>query len=159
MYFFSSVALRMPNFLRTFTPNILTPIRYRMNLLIMRMLSPIFVFSIMLLMSLSPLVMDPNLNESSVESASGPKSLIDFEITSIEIGNQTRDAKEWTQPDGSILEYVMRDETIQINVTFTQAGSSGQPASAEGYLQIWHPIGFIIAEYNVSMLLLSLIHI
>ena len=119
----------------------------------MRMLSPIFVFSIMLLMSLSPLVMDSNLEGDTIESASGPKSLIDFEITSIEIGNQTRDAKEWTQPDGSILEYVMRDETIQINVTYTQAGSSGQPASAEGYLQIWHPIGFIIAEYNVSMLL------
>ena len=116
----------------------------------MRMLSPIFVFSIMLLMSLSPLVMDSNLEGDTIESASGPKSLIDFEITSIEIGNQTRDAKEWTQPDGSILEYVMRDETIQINVTYTQAGSSGQPASAEGYLQIWHPIGFIIAEYNVS---------
>jgi len=117
------------------------------------MLSPIFVLSIMLLMSLSPLAMNSNLDESSVESAVGPKSLIDFEITSIEIGNQTRDASEWTQPDGSIVEYVMRDETIQINVTYTQAGSSGQPASAEGYLQIWHPIGFIIAEYNVSMLL------
>ena len=69
--------------------------------------------------------------------------MIDFEITSIEIGNQTRDAKEWTQPDGSIVEYIMRDETIQINVTYTQAGSSGQPAAAEGYLQIWHPVGFI----------------
>ena len=80
-----------------------------MKLLIMRTLSPFFVFSIMLLMSLSPLVMDSNLDDTSMESASGPKSLIDFEITSIEIGNQTRDAKEWTQPDGSILEYVMRD--------------------------------------------------
>jgi len=76
-----------------------------MNLLIMRMLSPIFVLSIMLLMSLSPLAMNSNLDESSIESATGPKSLIDFEITSIEIGNQTRDASEWTQPDGSIVEY------------------------------------------------------
>ena len=107
----------------------------------------------MLMMSLSPLVMDSELEEKTEVSAIGAKSLIDFEITSIEVGNQTRDAKEWTQPDGSILEYVMRDETIQINVTYTQAGSSGQPAAAEGYLQIWHPIGFIIAEYNVSMLL------
>ena len=97
--------------------------------------------------------MVPELDESDFESDVGTKSLIDFEVTSIELGNQTRDANQWTQPDGSIVEYVMRDETIQINVTYTQAGSSGQPASAEGYLQIWHPIGFIIAEYNVSMLL------
>jgi len=119
----------------------------------MRTLSPFFVLSILLLMSLSPLVMVPELDESDFESDVGTKSLIDFEVTSIELGNQTRDANQWTQPDGSIVEYVMRDETIQINVTYTQAGSSGQPASAEGYLQIWHPIGFIIAEYNVSMLL------
>ena len=38
-------------------------------------------------------------------------------------------------------------------MTYTQSGSSGQPAAAEGYLQIWHPVGFLIAEYNVSMLL------
>lgn len=139
--------------IQTSTPNILTQIRYRMRLLIMRTLSPFFVLSIMVMMSLSPLVLNSELDERDIESDVGTKSLIDFEVTSIEIGNQTRDANEWTQPDGSIMEYVMRDETIQINVTYTQAGSSGQPASAEGYLQIWHPIGFIIAEYNVSMLL------
>ena len=119
----------------------------------MRMLSPFFVLSILVMMSLSPLALNSELDERGIESDVGTKSLIDFEVTSIEIGNQTRDANQWTQPDGSIMEYVMRDETIQINVTFTQAGSSGQPATAEGYLQIWHPIGFIIAEYNVSMLL------
>ena len=105
------------------------------------------------MMSLSPLFVDSELKENENSGDIGPKSLIDFEITSIEIGNQTRDAKEWIQPDGSIVEYIMRDETIQINVTYTQAGSSGQPAAAEGYLQIWHPVGFMIAEYNVSMLL------
>ena len=119
----------------------------------MRMLTPIFVLSILIMMSLSPLFVNSELHTDENREDIGPKSLIDFEITSIEIGNQTRDAKEWTQPDGSIVEYIMRDETIQINVTYTQAGSSGQPASAEGYLQIWHPVGFMIAEYNVSMLL------
>ncbi len=119
----------------------------------MRMLTPIFVLSILIMMSLSPLFVDSELREEENIGDVGPKSLIDFEITSIEVGNQTRDAKEWTQPDGSIVEYVMRDETIQINVTYTQSGSSGQPAAAEGYLQIWHPVGFLIAEYNVSMLL------
>ena len=107
----------------------------------MRMLTPIFVLSILIMMSLSPLFVNSELHTDENREDIGPKSLIDFEITSIEIGNQTRDAKEWTQPDGSIVEYIMRDETIQINVTYTQAGSSGQPASAEGYLQIWHPVG------------------
>jgi uncharacterized membrane protein len=119
----------------------------------MRSLSPMFVLSLMLLMSLSPMLLQSDLGERPEESSAVPKALIDFEVTSIEIGNASRDAKTWLQPDGSEQEYVMRDETIQINVTFTQAGSSGQPAAAEGFLQIWHPVGFLIVEFNVSMIL------
>ena len=47
----------------------------------------------------------------------------------------------------------MRDELIQINVTFTQAGTSGQPASAIGIMQIWHPVGVMVAEWSVNMTL------
>ena len=55
----------------------------------MRMLTPIFVLSILIMMSLSPLFVDSELKENENIGEIGPKSLIDFEITSIEIGNQT----------------------------------------------------------------------
>ena len=63
--------------------------------------------------------LDPD-EQSSVQA----KSLIDFEVTSIEIGTGSVSAMEWSQPDGSIEEYVIRGQEIQIEVTFTQAGTS-----------------------------------
>ena len=81
------------------------------------------------------------------------RALIDFEVSDIELGNGSLQAREWTNPDNSIIQYVMRDELIQINVTFTQAGTSGQPASAIGKMQIWHPVGVMVAEWIVNMTL------
>ena len=87
--------------------------------------------------------------QSSVQA----KSLIDFEVTSIEIGTGSVSAMEWSQPDGSIEEYVIRGQEIQIEVTFTQAGTSSQPAYADASLQIWHPVGFMIDEFISNMTL------
>ena len=47
----------------------------------MRMLTPIFVLSILIMMSLSPLFVDSELKENENSGDIGPKSLIDFEIT------------------------------------------------------------------------------
>ena len=80
-------------------------------------------------------------NGSSVQARS---SLIDFEVTSIEFGTGSNQAMQWNQPDGSVQEYVIRGQEIQIEVTFTQAGTSSQPAYAEASLQIWHPVGFCL---------------
>lgn len=118
----------------------------------MRSLSPLTIIAILMVTSLSPLAFGPALDHNPAREIS-PRALIDFEVTEIEIGNGSLSAMEWTNPDGSIVEYVLRDELIQINVTFTQAGTSGQPASASGSLQIWHPIGFKVAEWQVNMTL------
>ena len=92
------------------------------------------------------------LEQTSTYQAS-PRDLVDFEVTDIELGNNSRQARDWTNPDGSMVEYVMRDELIQINVTFTQVGTSGQPASAVGTLQIWHPVGVKVAQWSTNMTL------
>jgi len=92
------------------------------------------------------------LEQTSTYQAS-PRDLVDFEVTDIELGNNSRQARDWTNPDGSMVEYVMRDELIQINVTFTQVGTSGQPASAVGTLQIWHPVGVKVAQWSANMTL------
>ena len=118
----------------------------------MRSLSPLTLFVILMVTSLSPLAFGPALEHNPTREVS-PRALIDFEVSDIELGNGSLQAREWTNPDNSIIQYVMRDELIQINVTFTQAGTSGQPASAIGKMQIWHPVGVMVAEWIVNMTL------
>jgi len=105
---------------------------------------------------MSPALIGNSLDFDTVDRGAQPRALIDFEVTSIEVGNSSRDAMDWEQPNGEIAEYIIRDETVQINVTFTQAGTSSQPATADGWLQIWHPVGFIIAQFQVNMTLSGL---
>ena len=118
----------------------------------MRNMSPLALFAILMVTSLSPFAFGPALEHNTTREVS-PRALIDFEVSDIELGNGTLEAREWLNPDGSIVQYVMRDELIQINVTFTQAGTSGQPASAIGIMQIWHPVGVMVAEWSVNMTL------
>ena len=113
---------------------------------------PLTIFAILMVTSLSPLAFGPALEHNPTREVS-PRALIDFGVSDIELGNSSLQAREWTNPDDSIVQYVMRDELIQINVTFTQVGTSGQPASAIGKMQIWHPVGVMVAEWSVNMTL------
>ena len=126
------------------------------NLLSMRSISPLTLFVILILTSLSPLAMHSSLDQSEMSRDASPRDLIDFEVSGIEIGNGSLDAREWINSDGSVTEYVLRDELIQINVTFTQAGTSSQPSAANGKLEIWHPVGHKVIEWSVNMTLSGL---
>ena len=108
----------------------------------------------LLVTSMAPVFGGVNqLDLDNGSSAQARSSLIDFEVTSIEFGTGANQAMQWSQPDGSVQEYVIRGQEIQIEVTFTQAGTSSQPAYAEASLQIWHPIGFMIDEFTSNMTL------
>ncbi|HJM13094.1 MAG TPA: hypothetical protein QF641_01200 [Candidatus Thalassarchaeaceae archaeon] len=78
---------------------------------------------------------------------------VDFEVTGIEVGNNTLSPKTWVQPDSSIMEYMTKSETIQINVTFFQGGVDPSPITADAKLEIWHPIGIIIQEWTFNITL------
>ena len=122
----------------------------------MRSQYPLLLCFLLIATSMSPALVGNSLEFDSADRAVQPRALIDFEVTSIEVGNSSREAMQWEQPDGEIAEYIIRDETIQINVTFTQAGTSSQPATADGWLQIWHPVGFMIMQFQVNMTLSGL---
>ena len=124
--------------------------------ILMRSLSPFLLVSLMLAMSMAPMAVNSMMDEPAPDLSATPKALIDFEVTAIEVGASWNLAEQWTQPDGSIEEYVIRDELTQVNVTFTQVGTSSQPAYAEGWMQVWHPIGFLIEEHYVNMTLSGL---
>ncbi len=103
----------------------------------MRRLEPLLLVSLMLAMIVAPT----------------PKALIDFEVTSIVLGDSLAQAQTWEQPDSTNMEYVIRGQSIAVTMTFTQAGTSSQPAYAEGWMQVWHPIGFLVEEHYVNMTL------
>ena len=119
----------------------------------MRRLEPLLLVSLMLAMIVAPMATEslgPNNDDSR---AATPKALIDFEVTSIEIGDSLAQAQTWEQPDSTNMEYVIRGQSIAVTMTFTQAGTSSQPAYAEGWMQVWHPIGFLVEEHYVNMTL------
>ena len=119
----------------------------------MRRLEPLLLVSLMLAMIVAPMATDslgPNNDDSR---AATPKALIDFEVTSIVLGDSLAQAQTWEQPDSTNMEYVIRGQSIAVTMTFTQAGTSSQPAYAEGWMQVWHPIGFLVEEHYVNMTL------
>ena len=119
----------------------------------MRVVSPLLLCSLLLVTALAPVFGGINQLEVDDDSSVQARSLIDFEVTSIEFGTGSSQSKMWSQPDGSIVEYVIKGQEIQIEVTFTQAGTSSQPAYADASLQIWHPVGFMIDEFTSNMTL------
>jgi len=119
----------------------------------MRNLAPLLLVSLMLAMIVAPMATDSLGPSNDNSRAATPKALIDFEVTSIEVGDSLTQAQSWEQPDSTNSEYVIRGQSIAVTVTFTQAGTSSQPAYAEGWMQVWHPIGFLVEEHYVNMTL------
>ncbi len=119
----------------------------------MRNLAPLLLVSLMLAMIVAPMATDSLGSTNDDSRAATPKALIDFEVTSIEVGDSLTQAQSWEQPDSTNSEYVIRGQSIAVTVTFTQAGTSSQPAYAEGWMQVWHPIGFLVEEHYVNMTL------
>jgi len=91
---------------------------------------------------------------SPKQSEVGPKNNpVDFEVSEIEVGNSSYSPRVWEQPDSSSLEYMIKGETIQINVTFRQVGVDPSPVTADAKLEIWHPIGTLIQEWSFNITL------
>jgi hypothetical protein len=78
---------------------------------------------------MAPMAVNSMMDEPAPDRSATPKALIDFEVTAIEVGASWNLAEQWTQPDGSIEEYVIRDELTQVNVTFTQVGTCIQASA------------------------------
>jgi uncharacterized membrane protein len=84
----------------------------------------------------------------------GPKAdAVDFKVLDIELGNSSRVPMQWEQPNSSFQEYLIKGNSIQINVTFIQLGFQPTPVTANATLQVWHPIGFMIKEWNFNVTL------
>ncbi|MEC8874577.1 MAG: hypothetical protein VX502_04220 [Candidatus Thermoplasmatota archaeon] len=117
----------------------------------MRTISALILSSLLLTVSLAQLP-SPVPGDSETASSVAPRNNpVDFTVTGIEIGNSTVSPRVWIQPDSSTLEYMTKGESMQINVTFNQAGYDVSSVTADATLEIWHPIGIVIQEWNFNI--------
>jgi len=106
-------------------------------------LNLVLFLSVLMLVSYVPL--------SLPTEAAGGRSLVDFAVMSITVGNASTPAQTWEQPDGSSEDYIVRNRQVEITVTFKQAGSSNSNASSTLWVQIWHPVGTLVQELQVNL--------
>ena len=79
----------------------------------------------------------------------------DFTVKSITIGNASVSADQWVQSDGSVVDYIFIDQTIEVTVAIQRFGQSGIGEEAPVQLDIVHPIGFVMESFNFNTTLLT----
>ncbi len=91
--------------------------------------------------------------DHSHPSNSTAKSVTDFEVTSVDFTSTGNTLPSWQQPDGTMEEYIVRDEPLSITVTITQIGIGAQGQYADYYVNVTHPVGIPLAEFvsNVTL--------
>ena len=85
--------------------------------------------------------------EHSHASNSTARAVTDFEVTSVDFTSTGSPLPSWQQPDGTLEEYIVRDETLSITVTITQIGIGAQGQYADYYVNVTHPVGIPLAEF------------
>ena len=92
----------------------------------------------------------PTLDENRGFDTSG-RALVDFAATDVAYGNSTMPASQFTQPDGSTVDYMFARQVIELSFTFQNAGTRLDPANAVATMEVWHPIGFIVATWTANL--------
>jgi len=119
----------------------------------MRTVHALILSSLLLTVSMSQLLQEPPEGQNIASPVAPRNDPVDFSVTGVELGNSTYSPLVWTQPDSSTLEYMLKGEPIQVNVTFNQGGVDPSPITADATLEIWHPIGIMIHEWTFNITL------
>ena len=89
-----------------------------------------------------------SLGDSDNQSEGPRAAITDFEVSSIEFTSTGKQLPTWEQPDGSFSEYIVRHQSLTIDVTITQIGIGAQGQYADYYVNVTHPVGIILAEFT-----------
>ena len=112
-------------------------------LMLMRRLKSLTLVTLFLLSSLSAFYAPP----AEAASARGGAS-DDFSISSIVIGNQSVGPEQWVQPDGSVVDYVLQGDKLEVEIKVSRDGPpTAPPKNTQAKLEIVHPIGFVIETF------------
>jgi len=116
-------------------------------------MTPFILLVFLLATSLSPLLLD-ELTETRPASRVEGRVEVDFLVESIIFGNASVTPQNWTQPDKSEVEFLLRGETMPIDITILQNGGQlGQFAVGTVRVEVIHPIGYVewSATYTEEM--------
>ena len=106
----------------------------------------------LIIASTSPLAVN-SLGDSDNQSEGPRAAITDFEVSSIEFTSIGKQLPTWEQPDGSFSEYIVRHQSLTIDVTITQIGIGAQGQYADYYVNVTHPVGIILAEFTSNVTL------
>ena len=106
---------------------------------------------VMLLLPMKPMATEDLYDTPKLDATA--KAVTDFEVTSIEFTSAGTPLPSWEQPDGSIEEYIVKDQTLTITVTITQIGIGAQGQYADYFVNVTHPVGIPLAEFVANVTL------
>ncbi|MGB0612462.1 MAG: hypothetical protein ACPGMW_07535, partial [Poseidonia sp.] len=72
----------------------------------------------------------------------------DYTVKSITVGNSSAPASQWVQSDGTVVDYIFIDQTVEVTISVQRFGGSAIPDEAPVALDIVHPIGFVMESFN-----------
>ena len=72
----------------------------------------------------------------------------DFRVSGITIGNGSAMPDTWVQSDGSTVEYIFEQTSIEISMSVVRGGGSLSFKSADATLEVVHPIGFVMETFS-----------
>ena len=111
----------------------------------MRRMMPFTIVVLLLMQTLAVNLVMP------AEAASGRGGTNDdFTVKSITIGNATTPAQQWVQSDGSVVDYVFMDKTVEFTVTVQRFGASGIGDASPVSVDIVHPVGFVMESFDFT---------
>ena len=106
----------------------------------------------LLFVSLVPFACGPSPTlDEKIEFDTSGRALVDFASTDIAYGNASAPASQFTQPDGSIVDYMYARQVIELSFTFQNAGTRLDPANAVATMEVWHPIGFVVKSWTANL--------
>jgi hypothetical protein len=71
----------------------------------------------------------------------------DFKVESIILGNVSQNPSQWVNPDGSVIDYVVKGEPIGIEIGVARRGTGLIGNDVSVLFEIVHPIGYIIDSF------------
>ena len=111
-------------------------------------------FTIVVLLLMQTLAMNLAVPAQAASGRGGTND--DFTVKSISVGNASVPAQTWVQSDGSVVDYIFMDKTVEVTITVQRFGASGIGDEAPVSLDVVHPVGFVMESFTFT---LSLIHI
>ena len=107
---------------------------------------------VLCLASLAPLMTPQDtLSSPNVEQDTSGRAAVDFTITDVAVGNSTEPAEIWEQPDGTSLDYMLRNVRYEVKITFKNAGTGSFARDSIGTLEAVHPIGFVMEGWTFNL--------